>query len=317
MGAGERAGTGDQQLHEAVVDRLVHELSGSGLAGLPAHQQEPEQGAVDRQLEVGVVEHDVGALAAEFQGDLLDVAGGRPRHGPADLRRPGERDLADVPVLGEPRADDRTGTGDDVEYARGKADFVCRPGQFEQGQRRLIVRFQHDRVACGQRRTQLPDCEEQREVPRHDARADPDRLLTNQARSQGRCFDQRPGALERVGPGQGGEMLEVGGRVADQERSGGADGRAVLLDLQCRQLVHPGRQAIGHCIHDVRAIGRRNRPPRACGVRRPRNETADGHAPPRRPRLPCPGRPARRWRRARWSLANALPTTSGRRARRR
>jgi hypothetical protein len=54
--------------------------------------------------EVGVGEHDVGALAAQLQLEPLEVAGGGPHDLAADLGRAGEGDLLDVRVGGQPRA---------------------------------------------------------------------------------------------------------------------------------------------------------------------------------------------------------------------
>src|ERR1700684_4065883 len=53
----------------------------------------------------GVVENDVGALAAELQGQLLQVAGPGGRDDQlADLGGTGEGDLVDVPVRRQRRA---------------------------------------------------------------------------------------------------------------------------------------------------------------------------------------------------------------------
>ena len=61
-------------------------------------------GARDRII-VGVVEDDVGALAAQFQGQLLQVAGSRSRDDQlADLGGTGEGHLVDIIVRGQGRA---------------------------------------------------------------------------------------------------------------------------------------------------------------------------------------------------------------------
>ena len=61
--------------------------------------------------EVGVVEHDVGALAAELELHLLQVAGGGLHDAPAGGGRPGEGDLGDRRMLGDVLAGDAAQAG--------------------------------------------------------------------------------------------------------------------------------------------------------------------------------------------------------------
>ena len=57
----------------------------------------------------GVGQHDLRALAAALERDLLEVAlGGVLEEQPADLGRAGERDLVDVHVPAQRRAGGRT-----------------------------------------------------------------------------------------------------------------------------------------------------------------------------------------------------------------
>ena len=72
-------------------------------------------------LQVGVGEHDVGALAAQLEGDPLHL-GGAAGHDPlADLGRAGEADLADRRVGDEPLPDHRALARHDVEHVRRAA----------------------------------------------------------------------------------------------------------------------------------------------------------------------------------------------------
>ena len=60
--------------------------------------------ALDRLVDGRVLEHDVGGLAAEFQGEAGAGRRGDPADLPTDLGRPGERHLVDPGVAGERRA---------------------------------------------------------------------------------------------------------------------------------------------------------------------------------------------------------------------
>ena len=80
---------------------------------------------------VGVVEDDVGGLAAELEGGLLGRAGDRPGDDLADLGRAGEGDLVDVRVLDE-RLARAAVAGDDVDDAGGQLGLLADLGE-EQG----------------------------------------------------------------------------------------------------------------------------------------------------------------------------------------
>ena len=76
------------------------------LDGLAAQTVHPDRvvtvdtGSRDRSVDVGVLEDDVGGLAAQLQRYLLDVRGSRPHDGAPNLGRAGEGDLVDLLVLG-------------------------------------------------------------------------------------------------------------------------------------------------------------------------------------------------------------------------
>jgi len=58
------------------VDRPGHQQPAAGGADLALVEEDRVGGAVDGQLQIGVVEQDIGRLAAQLQQDLLDRAGG-------------------------------------------------------------------------------------------------------------------------------------------------------------------------------------------------------------------------------------------------
>ena len=63
---------------ELVVDRLLDEQPRAGRADLALAEEDAHEHALERGVEVGVGEDDVGRLAAEFERDLLQVARPRP-----------------------------------------------------------------------------------------------------------------------------------------------------------------------------------------------------------------------------------------------
>src|SRR6185503_12641351 len=65
----------EELLEERAGDRLVEQDARAGDAGLALVVEHGERAAGDRCGQLGVVEHDVGALAAELELQLLEVAG--------------------------------------------------------------------------------------------------------------------------------------------------------------------------------------------------------------------------------------------------
>jgi len=67
-----------EQLDDAVVDGPLDDDAGSGAAILAAVVEDRIGRFGGEAFEVRIGEDDIGALAAELQADLLDVAGSRP-----------------------------------------------------------------------------------------------------------------------------------------------------------------------------------------------------------------------------------------------
>src|ERR1043166_2318436 len=118
----------------------------AGAATLALVEEEAEEGAFDGGVEIGVGEHDIRALAAQFEADPLEVALGRRLHDdlPGQVFA-GECDLIDVHVLAETGAGRRAETGNDVDDPVGEAGFLGQGGDAQGGQRRLLGRLEHDR----------------------------------------------------------------------------------------------------------------------------------------------------------------------------
>ena len=136
---------------------------------------------VDRRLEVGVGEDDVGVLAAEFERDPLDGRRGRGHDPGARRDAAGERDQVDVRVLGQRRAGLGPGAEHQIGDAGGQPGLLQRPHQQDRGRRRQLARLEHEGVAGQQRRGHLPGRLQQRVVPRRDQSADADRLVDHAA----------------------------------------------------------------------------------------------------------------------------------------
>src|SRR4051812_7654084 len=65
---------------------------------------------------------------------------------------------------------DLAGPGDDVHDAGGQVRLAAYVGEEQRAERRRAGRLEHDRVARGERRRDLPREHEQREVPGDDLR---------------------------------------------------------------------------------------------------------------------------------------------------
>jgi hypothetical protein len=91
---------GLELLHELVVDGSLDVDAGTGAAALAVVEEEAKGGPANGVVEVGVVKDNVGRLATELEGDLLEVgAGGSLEDGPAGEGGAGESDLFDLHVL--------------------------------------------------------------------------------------------------------------------------------------------------------------------------------------------------------------------------
>ncbi len=115
----------------AVLSGVVEEGHGSGRRG---------------GLQVGVGEDDVGTLAAEFEGDPLEVGGALGPHLFAHGRGPGEHDLGDAGVFDEGVPGDRAVSGEHLEEALGEPGVEGESGETQGGE---------GVVSAGLRRTAL------------------------------------------------------------------------------------------------------------------------------------------------------------------
>ncbi len=254
---------------DVVEDLLLHVQSRSRIAALAVVEEDRVGRARDRRLEVGVRVHDVRRLAAEFERDLLEVAGSGLDDQLADLSRACERDLVDV-VVGRQRGAGIAEASDDVDDARGEPSLQQQLAEPERGQRRLLGGLQHDGACARQNRSELPRRHQQREVPRDDLPNHADRLAEGvrevlagrreRRDRNGRALDLRRPA--RHIPEQVRRQRDVGG-PRDRERL------PVVERLEHRELVAVLLDQIGDLPDQPAAIGRVHPPPRRIVVERP------------------------------------------------
>lgn len=176
---------GGEEAEEAVVRRALDEDAGTGAAVLAGVVQEGHRGGGRGGLQVGVGEDDVGALAAEFEGDRLEERRALGRHPPAHGGRPGEHDLGDARVSDERVARDRTVSGEHLEQALGKVRLQGELGQAQRGQRGRLGGLEEDRVARREGRYRAPGRDRHREVPGRDDADDAERFEERHVQAAG------------------------------------------------------------------------------------------------------------------------------------
>ena len=158
------------------MDRPLHQESRTGDAGLPGRGENAGDHALHRVVQVGVVEDDVGRLAAELHRHALQTARGRFVDALTSGVRAGERHLGHQRVLDQRPAHLVTESGHHVHDSGREARLLHQRHQLQRRRRGVLRRLDHDRVAGGQRRRHLPRRQQQGRVPRDDRRHHPQRL---------------------------------------------------------------------------------------------------------------------------------------------
>ena len=237
-------------------------------------QERPPGTGGRRSLDVGVLEHDQRAVAAEFEHGPLQ----QPARGLTDdasgRRRSGERDHPDVRILDE-RLADLGAAGDDVQDAGGQARLLEEArDQDAAGDGRVEIALQHHGVPEGKRRSERPHREDDREVPRRDHADHADRSPARRRGAPRHRRGQLP--LELVG-GQGCSLLELADRGADLVCRLPFD-RARLADHPAGDLLAVQFEELPGAAHDRDPLGHRQSRPRRAERGRPIRRRGDGAA---------------------------------------
>jgi hypothetical protein len=254
---------GDQPVDELIVQLPGHQCASAGFAYLSGVDEAAVQHPVDGKVEVGVVQDDRRALAAEFERDLLDVPGGQPHDLATHRGGPGERDLADVGMAGQAGTGLGTVTGHDVEHSGRQAVAFGDAGEFQDRERGVFVGFDHHAVAGRQRGADLPQRQQQRKVPRRNRADHPDRFAVNHALAQGGERRDGTGLLPVVSLGEVSEIAEMHKGITDVKTGGLADGGPVAGHLQLDELLGHVVGGRGDLPHDGGTLLRRLARPHA------------------------------------------------------
>ena len=303
---------------ELLGQRLVHVEAVGGRAGLADVAHLRGERALDGGVEIGVLEHQEGGVAAELHRDAQDLLGGLLDQRAPDLGGAGERQLAGARVA-QQRLDHGAGAvgGDRVEDAPGQPRLLQNLRQSEHRERRLLGGLDDDRAAGGDRGGELARAHRHREVPRRDEHAGADRLAHREDPPGARGVDH-VAAVDAHGL-LGEPAQEVGG-VGDL-RAGFGQRLAHLERHQQRELLGARGERLVGTAQDLAPLARRPAGPfgLVLGSRGERGERICGlRVGDLDQRLPGGGildgeRPARRWRaasarrcRARWEPLQAL-----------
>ena len=136
-----------QPSRELLRDRRLDVDPVGGGAGLARVAHLGDHRPLDRGVEVGVGEDQERGVAAELHGDVDHPVGRLAEQHPADLGRPGERELADPVVVQHRRHDGaRAPGGQHVDHPVRHPGLGQQPGQRERGQRGVAGGLEHHRA---------------------------------------------------------------------------------------------------------------------------------------------------------------------------
>ena len=173
----------------------------------------------------------------------------------------GEGDLADPRAGGQRLAGLDAEAVDDVEHA-GRQEVADQFHQHQDRGRGLLGRLQHDGVAGGEGRGQLPDGHQDREVPGDDLADDAEGLVV--VVGGGVVVELGQPAL--LGADGGGEVAEVVGGQRNVGVEGLADRLAVVPGLGDGEHLGVRLDPVGDLVQDRGALGHRGLAPGRCSL---------------------------------------------------
>ena len=155
-----------ESLNELVVDALLDVDTRTSAAALSVVEVDTKVDPVDGLVKVGIGKDNVGALAAELEGDLLQVGASSRLHNlSANDGGTSEGNLVNAHVGRHGSTGDLSETSDDVDDTWWEARLLYELAGYVCGQRCLLGSLQDDGVTGGNGRANLPCPHEQGEVP--------------------------------------------------------------------------------------------------------------------------------------------------------
>ena len=294
---------------ELLGDRLLDQQPGARQAHLPGVVVLADRVA-DRQVQVGVREHQQRGLAAQFQRHRGQLRARGRGDQAAGRGRAGERDPRQVRVRRQRRAGLLAQALDDVEDTVGQPGLAGDVGQQAGGQRRPLRRLGHHRVPGRERGRDPPGRQHERGVPRRDHRGDPGGRPGDLLPVAG---DLQAAAVQLTEPV--GEEAEVVRDPRHHAAAVGAQQRSVVAGLHLRQILDPPLDAVGDRVQDGGPVRWRGpRPAIERLARRPHRGRHLGLAAPGdlRQRLPVDGgQVGERARRRHPAPADPVPRVDG------
>ena len=169
---------GDELLGQRIGDLLVRDDEAGGHADLPLVEPGAESYCRGDPIEIGVLKHDDGVLAAELELHFLEMLASKLADAAADRARSRERDHRDVGI-GADRLAGLGAAGQDLQHAFGQARLLEQARDDEApGERSARIGLEHDSVAGGERGRDGAAGQDQREVERRDHADDAARHTT-------------------------------------------------------------------------------------------------------------------------------------------
>lgn len=220
-------------------------------------EEDTKVGPRDGVVNVGILKDNVGRLATQLEGNLLEVALGRGlEDGTADSGGTGEGDLVDVHVAGDGRTSDTTETGDDVDHTRGETSLLDELTGVQTGEGGLLSSLEDDGVTGGDGGGDLPSPHEEGEVPGDDLTADTNGFVTGVGEGLGVGVNGL--TVDFVGPA--GVVTDAAQGVG-QVDLGHGEGLAVVEGLNGGQSINVALNQVGQLVQETTTVGRGNPSP--------------------------------------------------------
>ncbi len=150
------------------MDRRLDQQARACLAALARRGEDARYDSLDRLVEVGIVEDDVGRLSAKLQRHRLHVSRRQLVDLPAGFGAAGEADVRHLGMGHERLADLAAVARDDVDHTVGEARLLEQGREFHHRGRREFRGLHHGGAPGRQRGRELPARERERRVPGRD-----------------------------------------------------------------------------------------------------------------------------------------------------